>query len=245
MTIPFLPLLARDGKRILAAVPKLPDAEGPEGLAKGGGGKPFRLISFGESTIACVGAKTHVEGFNGTLADKLAGHLERDVEWKVYAGSGFTARRLIDEVMPLIEEREADLIVVGTSGNDAFKLTTPWTFRKDLIEMIDLLQRQFPGTPLAFINLPPIKEFPAFTPLVKRTIGGLLAFHGQQMVQVVSVRNNVFFNTGEVSLEGWKLKHSVEGTTDDFFSDGVHPSLLTYQIWAKDFSEFLVEEGVV
>ena len=28
----------------------------------------------------------------------------------------------------------------------------------------------------------------------------------------------------------------------DFFSDGVHPSELTYKIWAEDMSRFIIEE---
>ncbi|MEM6770031.1 MAG: GDSL-type esterase/lipase family protein, partial [Bacteroidota bacterium] len=145
LALPQLPFMARDGKRILNAVPKLPDASGPSGTANLGAGPPFRLLCIGESTMAGVGVATHAEGFAGTLATTLSQQLAREVHWKVYAKSGATARRLIVKVLPQIKEPEADLIVVATAGNDAFKLSTPWTFRQDLEDMIQRLQQRYPG----------------------------------------------------------------------------------------------------
>lgn len=239
LAIPQLPFMYRDGKRILGAVPKLPDAAGPSGIANIGAGPRFRLLCLGESTMAGVGVATHAEGFAGTLATTLSQQLIREVDWRVYAKSGATARRLIQKVLPQIEYPEADLIVVSTAGNDAFKLSTPWKFRRDLEEMIDRLQERYPGTPLAFTNIPPIHEFPAFTPLIKRTIGRLVEFHGEQLERVSEDRSGVYFNPERITLKGWMRKHQVDGVPADFFSDGVHPSSLTYQVWAKDFADFL------
>lgn len=239
LAIPQLPFIYRDGRRILGAVPKLPDATGPAGVANVGVGPQFRLLCVGESTMAGVGVATHAEGFAGTLATMLSQQLMREVDWKVYAKSGATARRLTQLVLPLIQEPEADLIVVATAGNDAFKLSTPWKFRRDLEEMVDRLQERYPGTPLAFTNIPPIREFPAFTPLIKRTIGRLVEFHGEQLQRVAEDRSGVFYNPEQISLEGWMRKCQVDGARADFFSDGVHPSGLTYQVWARDFAGFL------
>ncbi len=239
LALPQLPFMYLDGKRILGSVPKLPDASGPGGVACIGLGPKFRLLCIGESTMAGVGVATHAEGFAGTLATRLSQQLVREVDWQVHAKSGATARRLIETVLPKITTDSADLIVIATAGNDAFKLSTPWTFRRDLIEMVDRLQERYPGTPLAFTNTPPIREFPAFTPLIKRTIGRLVEFHGKQLEWVANKRPGVFFNAENITLEGWMRKHQVEGVPADFFSDGVHPSGLTYQVWAKDFAQFL------
>ena len=245
LAIPQLPFMYLDGKRILGAVPKLPDAVGPAGLANVGVGPRFRLLCVGESTMAGVGVATHAEGFAGTLAVNLAQQMLREVDWQVHAQSGATARRLIHKVLPQITAPDADLIVVATAGNDAFKLTTPWKFRRDLEELIDRLQERFPGTPLAFTNIPPIWEFPAFTPLIKRTIGRLVEFHGEELQRVAGNRAGVYYNPEKITLNGWMRKHDVVGTPGDFFSDGVHPSGLTYRVWAQDFAGFLQEKRLL
>jgi hypothetical protein len=52
--------------------------------------------------------------------------------------------------------------------------------------MIDELRARFPEAPIAFTNMPPIREFPAFTPLIQRTIGGLVELHGEALKREVA-----------------------------------------------------------
>ena len=244
LAVPQLPWMYRDAQRILRSVPKLPDATGPSGVANIGAGPVFRLLCLGESTMAGVGVATHAEGFAGTLARELGTHLQREVAWNVYAKSGATVRVLIEKTLPQIAVERVDLIVIATTANDGFKLTTPDRFRRDAQEMIELLQTRFPGTPIAFTNVPPIDEFPAFTPLIKRTIGRLVRFHGEELERL-SKQPGVYFNAEQITLATWLEKHKVQGEVGDFFSDGVHPSGLTYQTWARDFTSYLLENEVV
>lgn len=243
MALPQLPFMARDGKRIYNSVPKLPDAKGPAGKANLGAGPVFRVLCVGESTMAGVGVATHAEGFAGTLARSLGQGLQREVEWRVYAKSGATARTLIEKTLSVIEETEADLIVVATGANDGFKLTSPGRFRRDVQEMINWFNVRFPGAPVAFTNIPPIDDFPAFTPLIKRTIGRLIKFHGEELAALAQ-EPGVHFNNEPITLDGWMKKHSVAGAPADFFSDGVHPSALTYQTWGRDFADYLLSNKV-
>jgi len=244
ITLPQLPFMARDGKRIFESVPKLPDASGPAGRTNIGQGPVLRLLCIGESTMAGVGVKTHAEGFAGSLARHLGRRLQREVAWTVYAKSGATAEKLVDKLLPQISEREADLIVIATGANDGFKLSSPMKFRRDARRMIDWLQVRFPGVPVAFTNVPPIQDFPAFTPLIKRTIGRLVQFHGEQLRELAE-QPGVYFNSDPITLAGWMKRYDLDGQPSDFFSDGVHPSGLTYRTWAKDFSEFLFGNKIV
>ncbi|MEM9261385.1 MAG: hypothetical protein AAGA62_17225 [Bacteroidota bacterium] len=93
-TLPLLPILYYQGKKIQAAVPKLPEAKEPQGLVPGPSDKLLRLICLGESTIAGVGVTTHAEGFTGALARALGAGLRTQVQWRVYARSGFTLQRV-------------------------------------------------------------------------------------------------------------------------------------------------------
>jgi lysophospholipase L1-like esterase len=243
--VPLLPLMYIHGKRILNSVPKLPDAEGPEGVVVGNDRRPLRLLVVGESTMSGVGVATHEEGFSGALARTLGAEWRTEVQWKVYARSGYTLKRVRHELLPVIteSENEIDLIVVGMGGNEAFKLNTPGGFRCDMQAVIDDLRAKFgPDVPIAFPNMPPIKEFPAFTSLIKFTLGNMVEYFGQELEELLKDQPNTYYNPEVIRLDYWTKELNMDNDPTAFFSDGVHPSGLTYQTWAKDFGKFLARE---
>jgi len=239
-TIPLLPLLYLQGKRIRANVPSLPEATGTEGITNPNQTPNYQLITIGESTVAGVGVKTHKEGFSGTLATELAKKLNKNIQWKVYAKSGITAKRVPTELISQITEKRADLIVIGLGANDAFEGNSPNTWRKGIENTLEGLRAKFPAVPIAFANMPPIKEFPAFTTLIKQTIGNLVEIHGQELQKIIVNQPNVYYNSEVLWIKNWLKGDLANKTIKDFFSDGVHPSKLTYQEWAKDFAKFVI-----
>ncbi len=242
---PLLPLMAAQGKRIRASVPKLPPASGPEGIVEKGSGLPIRVIALGESTIAGIGVETHEEGFSGTLARALADQLGKPVAWKVYARSGYTAKRVTEKLIPQIAETDIDLIVIGLGGNDAFHLNSPWRWRRSIRDLIAALRERFPETPVVFTNMPPIKNFPAFTPLIKRVVGSHVELLGRSLDHVTEPMPNVFYYARVITLEDWRDRLGVSAPPADFFSDGVHPSALTYQVWARDVARYVGRLGIL
>ena len=245
IAIPLLPLLYYQGKRIRSSVPKLPEATGVEGLCPSGSKRVLRLLSIGESTIAGVGVKTHAEGFTGTLGKEIAKKLNVNVAWKVYARSGYTAKKVTKKIVPKITWDKADIIVIGLGGNDAFTLNNPSEWRKDIYALIEGLHAKFGNIPIIFTNMPPIKEFPAFTPLIKFTIGNLVEILGNELNKVTANRANVYYSAQKITLADWIGRLSPNATPSDFFSDGVHPSKLTYQFWAKDIADFIVDNDEI
>lgn len=245
LVAPLLPLMAIQGKRIRASVPRLPPAKGASGYIGAGKGQPLRLITLGESTIAGIGVETHAEGFSGTLARALADQLGKPVAWKVYARSGYTAERVTEKLVPQITETDIDLIVIGLGGNDAFHLNPPWRWRRDTRNLIAALGQRFPKTPVVFTNMPPIRNFPAFTPLIKRVVGSHVEWLGQALGHVVQPLPNVFYYARVITLEDWRDRLSISAPPADFFSDGVHPSALTYQVWARDVAGYIGRLGVL
>ncbi|MDJ0645823.1 MAG: SGNH/GDSL hydrolase family protein [Flavobacteriaceae bacterium] len=241
--LPLLPFMYLDGKRIRSSVPKLPEAREPEGLVEKHSDEKLNVLILGESTVAGVGVATHSEGFAGTFASELANQLETTVSWRVYARSGYTARQVRKRLLPKITEEQADLIVIGLGGNDAFTLNTPKRWKQDSAKLIDELRALFPDTPIAFTNMPPIKEFPAFTGLIKFTIGNLVEILGEELKRLVASREQVFYYDDIITIQGWSERLQLNNAPTDFFSDGVHPSKLTYQAWAKDFCFFLLNKA--
>ena len=244
-SVPLLPFMYLDGKRIRSSVPKLPEAQQPQGQIKKNDSNSIQLLILGESTVAGVGVNKHEEGFAGTLANELAQRLGSTVDWKVYARSGYTAKQVCSKLVPKIKEQHADLIVIGLGGNDAFTLNTPKKWKVDIEELIKSLREKYPTTPIAFTNMPPIKEFPAFTGLIKLTIGNLVEVLGKELGSLTNKKENVFYNNDIITLKSWKERLQLSNPLADFFSDGVHPSKLTYQVWAKDFCTYLISNKVV
>ena len=241
VTIPLLPIIYLQGRSIKKRVPRLPEAEGTEGVSLGGNNRSLQVLLIGESTIAGVGVATHKEGFCGTLADELADKLQASISWKVYARSGYTAQRIKEKTLPRIVETTADLIVIGLGGNDAFTLNSPGKWGLHVRSLIIALKRRFGETPIVFINMPPIKAFPAFTSLIKFSIGNLVEMLGEQLQKTIKEYNNVYYSGRIIKVNDWITQLGPTLTVKDFFSDGVHPSQLAYQTWAKDAAVFILE----
>lgn len=241
---PFLPLMYFQSKKIKNSVPKLPEAKGIEGLSISSQSTPstIRMLAIGESTIAGVGVQTHQEGFTGALADTLSQQLNADIIWKVYARSGYTAKKIIQKIIPKITETKIDLLIIGIGGNDAFTLNNPERWKKETKELIINLKEKYPNAPIVFCSMPPIKEFPAFTSLIKATIGNLVQILGEELVEVIKEFDNVYYQNDVITINSWNKKFGLDYTASHYFSDGVHPSKFAFQIWAKYLADKIVNE---
>lgn len=235
----LLPILYWQGKRIRSRVPKLPPAQTPNGIAGVGDQPPFKLVTLGESTIAGLGVATHEEGFTGTLAAHLGSQLERQVEWGVYAKSGYTAADVRRQLVPKLPTEAPDLIVIGLGGNNAFGLHPPWVWRRQARQLIEDLRKRYADTPIVFTDMPPVRAFPAFTPLMRFLIGNLVEMLGRTLAKEVARHPGVYYYDHVITFEDWSKRLGVSGQAADFFSDGVHPSRLTYQVWARDIADFI------
>lgn len=238
LTIPFLPVMYFQGKKIKSSVPELPEAKGNEGkwIFEKPSDKTMKVLAIGESTVAGIGVETHEEGFAGTLGKELSRLFQTNVDWKVYARSGYSAKRVTEEILPTITESDIDIIVVGIGANDAFELNSLKRWRRDVTQLITVLRTKFPEALIVFCNMPPIKEFPAFPALMKATVGNLIEILGEELNELIKPLDRVYYNGEVITLKGWSEKLGIEGTASDFFSDGVHPSKLAYQVWAKDIA---------
>ncbi|WP_158840837.1 SGNH/GDSL hydrolase family protein [Polaribacter sp. L3A8] len=240
VSLPLLPLLYFQGKSIRKKVPTLPEAKEPTGFVNGNFNKTLSILSIGESTIAGVGVDYHQNGFTGALANTLSAELDANINWRVYARSGYTVNRVCKKIIPKIEETTTDIIIIGMGGNDAFTLNSPKKWHKTIEELIYLVQDKFPETPIFFTNMPPIKEFPAFTTVIKFVIGNLVEIFGERLHTLTKNKKNVFYYNEVITLEQWSKKHALPNDdTKIYFSDGVHPSALTYKIWGKEMALYI------
>lgn len=246
ISIPLLPIMYNQGKRIRKTIPSLPEAKGTSGTAMEDlDNGSLRILAIGESTFAGVGVATHAEGFAGSFAKSLGELYNRSVTWKVYAKSGYTARMVRERLLPKIEETHADLILIGLGGNDSFTLNRPSQWKKDINNLIEELRTRYPETPIVFTNMPPIKEFPAFTKLIHFVVGNLVEILGEKLNELVKNHPKVYYNSDVLTIDHWSKVLGVPPDKSTFFSDGVHPSKFTYQVWAQEMARFVIEQKVV
>lgn len=241
-SLPILPILYFQSMKLKGTMPDLPEASGTEGEVKSASNKHLKIIALGESTVAGVGVETNEEGFMGEFARRISVGLEANVSWKIYAKSGFTAQQVREQILPQIKDDTADLIIVGLGGNDSFKLKSPLSWQRNIEALIEAIRLQFPNTPIGFTNIPPIKDFMAFTPLMKFIFGNMGEILGEQLAKITSEKSNVFYSPEKLTLQGLSQKYALEANMSEFFSDGVHPSKLTYHILARHFADFLIAE---
>lgn len=243
--LPSFPIMYVQSQRIRKTIPKLPEAEKPFGIEEVPGSEPFRLVTLGESTVAGVGVETHAEGFTGTLAKELSKELGRTIRWSVHAKSGYTAKKVHQLILPELKQEKVDLFVVGLGGNDAFEFTAPYWWERNILKLVKGIRDRFGDVPIAFANMPPVRDFPAFSGLMHRAIGAQVDYLGASLQLLIQSQNNVYFDHSALDFRAWVEENDLDLTPADFFSDGVHPSVLTYQKWAQNYAVFLLENALI
>lgn len=242
---PLLPVLFWQGKQVRRKVPKMPEAPRNRTGQWGEGPPGRRVILLGESTVAGVGVEDHREGLAGQLAYRLRETWSTAVQWEVIARSGYTAKQVGAKLAPQLPEKAVDLCVIGLGGNDTFQMTSPRRWRQDVEALIKAIRLRQPGCPVLFAQLPPVGEFPALTPLLRRVLGRQAGLLHEELKNLVSQQPGVFFPDRPIRFEKWAAKAPGGLNIKDFFSDGVHPSGLTYAVWAEVLAEFAAERVFV
>lgn len=245
LCLPLLPLLIYKGKKVRQEVPSLPEAGGPKKGVTRDGDIQLKLLTLGESTIAGVGVKTHQVGITGHLAQALDQQINGVVAWEVMAKSGYRAKEVRDILIPKISNNSYDLIVIGLGGNDTFRMTTPWRWREEFIRLLQALRQKQPSSKIVIANMPPIGQFPAFPWIVQLVLGNLVKLHGLALRDVPQQFQNVYYVDQAVDFNSWLKQTPGNLDVNDFFSDGVHPSELTYELWGKEIATFVDQQNIL
>jgi lysophospholipase L1-like esterase len=208
----------------------LPDAGGEKQGKHGVGDNAAKIFVIGESTVAGLGARTHEYALAGQFALRLGEHLRRPVEWHVVGRNGVTARRTIDELLPLVPAAEFDHILLGLGGNDVMKLSSPRTWRRDMLELLDILKLRHPDANIFITNCPMIGMSPVIPHPAKSLLWRLSQMHNDNIIEFTRDMPRVFYyrQPAGVRLEG-------------FFADGIHPSEQGYADWAAAMMRYFAE----
>ena len=228
--MPFMPFLYRQGQRTRRKVGLLRGAGGKTTGKSGSGDESVKLLAIGESTVAGLGARTHEFALVGQFAKRLSDQIGRTVNWKVVGRNGVTARRTIDELVPLIPDENYDYILVGLGGNDVMKLSSPRKWRRDMTKLLGILRKRNPDAAIFLSNCPMIKLSPAIPQPIKFLLWELSKLHDANIKDLTSKMDRVFYyhQPRNIVLEG-------------FFADGIHPSEKGYSDWSESMMKFFTE----
>jgi len=219
--LPVSPFLFLQGEVTRWKVGLLPDAAGEKYGHAGEGDDPAKLLVIGESTVAGLGARTHELALAGQFARHLSSHTGRRINWKVVGKNGVTARRTIDELVPLVADGPFDYILLGIGGNDVMKLSSPAKWRRDMLELLQILRAKNPDAVIFISNCPMIIYSPIMPQPIKTILWRLSQMHNDNILEFTRDLERVFYypQPTEIRAEG-------------FFADGIHPSEQGYSDWA-------------
>ncbi|MEZ5427773.1 MAG: SGNH/GDSL hydrolase family protein [Pyrinomonadaceae bacterium] len=227
---PFLPFLYAQGKFVRFKVGRLPDAEGDAAGQTGEGEEVIRLLAIGESTVAGVGAKDHTEALTGQFARHLSRETGKRVCWRALGVSGITVRRTLRELVPQMPEEKMDVVVVALGGNDVFGLSSPARWRSELGQLLKVLRRRNSEATIFVANVPMVRDFIALPNPLRYVLSRLAKMHHFNARDLIAGMENVIYFD------------DVKKVSDDFFSDGVHPSPLGYDLWSEEMVRFMLKK---
>lgn len=237
LAAPFMPYLYRKVDRIMNEMPDLP---APEDTMKKVNDAKVHILSVGESSIASIGVDTQEHGLTGFLAQQIEQYHDAKVSYEVIAKSGYTAAKVHDELLSQIQSDSADIIIIGLGANDTFQLTKPKKWRRDLNNILDFLVNRFRDTPIVFINMPPTTEFPVFNRMLKYFVSKQMLILRNELQQLITPYPQVYYIPYKLTAERLIKRYHLQGKRiPDFYSDGVHPSKLTYEMWAREIFDFI------
>ena len=180
--LPISPFLYIQGRITRWKVGLLPEAKDPAGVT-GSGDDEVKLLVLGESTVAGLGARTHELALGGQFAKGLSERLGKRIDWTVVGRNGVTARRTIDELLPLVPDEKFDYILLGIGGNDVMKLSSPKKWRRDMLELIGLVRKANPDAVIFISNCPMIVHSPILPQPIKGILWNLSKMHNANILE--------------------------------------------------------------
>lgn len=228
--LPLVPMLLIQGQITRWKVGLLPDAEGPISGTVGSGDVETLLV-LGESTVAGLGARDHERALAGRFAHYLSQKIEKRIEWHVVGRNGVTARRTIDELVPLVPKQAYDHVLLGLGGNDVMKLSSPRKWRSDMLDLIGIIRGFSPSSTIYMSNCPMIVMSPIMPEPIKSILWWLSQMHDANAREFTATLQEVHYFPQPVNVP-----------LDGFFEDGIHPSEQGYDDWSRAMVEHFFQK---
>lgn len=216
--------------RLRRTIPRLREAAGPRNGIVGEGDKPLRVLIFGESTAAGVGADTQTEALGGQVATAFSAALDRPIAYRILGKNGVTARAASAELVPKLANYQCDLVIIAIGANDTFRLRSGSAWQRDINAMLHGIRYYLGPVPILFSGLPPVGQFPALVPPLRQVLG----IHAKRL--------NAAAKQTIDQLDGvWHLDSDFPTEPSFYGPDRFHPGPLGYRLWAEMLASSYVD----
>lgn len=197
---------------------------GADGAAEGivGDGDTKRLLVFGDSIAAGVGASEFSNALVGQAARSLSDITEQKIHWSAEGHIGANSKNLLRKLANVKTTGPVDYVILSIGVNDVTSLATLRAWRSNLTELLHRLSDVHCKPVIAVAGLPPLSGFPLL-PQPLRTIIGSRGMEFDRVAQDVVADHS---NAMHVPIE-------FATTPERFAADGFHPSDLGYSEFGR------------
>lgn len=147
------------------------------------------------------------------------------------ARSGINARKTRLELVPQLNGKRADVVVIALGVNDTIELHSASRWVADIEALLTELRAQLGEAVIVLSGVPPLDYFPALPEPLSFVLGARSAALQSALVSFASNCNglvHVPFRMDEGRIE------------EMFCEDGFHPSERGYQLWAEHLATALL-----
>ena len=229
-----LPLYWLQGNWVRLRTPRLAPAPGDESGFCGDCEPVFKLLVFGESTAAGIGASCQESALAGQLAVALRTFVNRAVAWRAIGASGLTVEAARRALLPRVGADPVDCAVLVFGVNDVLQGTPDHLWVEHWTALIAELRARIGPVPIYLAGVPPLQIFPALPEPLRAWLGRRAARLERALQQLCRELKQVHY-----------CEHHVDTTAGMFCADRFHPSDAGYRVWAQQLAQRIIaREGL-
>ena len=215
-------ILLWQGRKVRQSTLRLPEAAGAH-AGHAGQGQTLRLLLWGDSSAAGVGAATQERALAGQLAQQLS--LQYQVSWQVLAHSGLTIEQLFTRLDTLVPEQNYDCVVLAVGVNDAIAGTQDARWLTQLQLLQERLSTEFKVQHIFISAIAPMQHFTA----LPRPLSDYLGRRARRLNRLTEQMSQAHSGLSFMPI-------NLGGNPEMLSEDGFHPSEQAYTLWAEQLA---------
>ena len=223
------PVYAWQGIGVRLRTERMHPAKGPVRHRIDGSSPEVRLLVIGDSSAAGVGVDSIEKCFAGFLPRFLAEKTGRPVTARIAGMNSATSAQIRDHVVPHVEPRDFDYVMLNIGTNDAKNFHTVRAFKRDFGTLIYALKARFPAATIVWAGVLDMEHVPALPSPLSRILG--------IRARLIDAKGKVLCSErGALApVSTWRI------VPENFSDDGFHASETGYREWAEKVSDFLIQ----
>lgn len=224
-----LPFLVPQALRLKNRTPRFDGAAGPNSGSIGRGDDK-KLLVFGDSIAAGVGASNFRKALAGRTAASLAAKASVSVHWRSVGHIGANCGQLLQQLDNSEPENDIDYLVLSVGVNDVTSLTTIDTWQRNLSRLLRRLNLLYECPVIVLCGLPPFGLFPALPQPLRSSMQMRAISIDESSRKVIADFQNAHF-----------APMIFEPTREKFADDGYHPSEAGYEEYGRTMGSILAK----